>query len=66
MGLAILIIGLVVFLGAHVFVTRREARAALIARIGENPLQGGVRAGLARRPRADRLGLRAIPDRSHR
>ena len=37
MGLAILIIGLVVFLGAHVFVTQREARAALIARVGELP-----------------------------
>jgi uncharacterized membrane protein len=37
MGLAVLIIGLVVFLGAHVFVTRREARAALIGRIGELP-----------------------------
>jgi uncharacterized membrane protein len=37
MGLAVLIIGLVVFLGAHVFVTRREARAVLIARIGEIP-----------------------------
>ena len=37
MGLAVLILGLVVFLGAHVFVTRRDARAALIARIGEIP-----------------------------
>lgn len=37
MGLAVLIIGLVVFLGGHVFVTRRDARAALIARIGEVP-----------------------------
>jgi uncharacterized membrane protein len=37
MGLAILIIGLVVFIGSHVFVTRREARAALIARIGDTP-----------------------------
>jgi len=37
MGLAVLIIGLVVFIGAHVFVTRREARAALIARVGERP-----------------------------
>jgi uncharacterized membrane protein len=37
MGLAILIIGLAVFIGSHVFVTRREARAALIARIGELP-----------------------------
>jgi uncharacterized membrane protein len=40
MGLAILIIGLVVFLGAHVFVTRREERAALITRIGEGPYKG--------------------------
>lgn len=40
MGLAILIIGLVVFLGAHVFVTRREARARAIARLGEGPYKG--------------------------
>jgi uncharacterized membrane protein len=37
MGLTVLIIGLVVFIGGHVFVTRREARAALIARVGEVP-----------------------------
>jgi uncharacterized membrane protein len=37
MGLVVLIAGLVVFLGAHVFVTRRDARAALIARIGKWP-----------------------------
>jgi uncharacterized membrane protein len=37
MGLAVLIIGLAVFLGAHVFVTRRKTRAALIGRIGELP-----------------------------
>jgi|SRR5579871_688127 len=37
MGLAVLIIGLVVFIGSHVFVTRRDARAALIGRIGEVP-----------------------------
>lgn len=37
MGLAVLVIGLVVFIGTHVFVTRRKARAALIARIGEWP-----------------------------
>ena len=30
MGLAILIIGLVVLLGSHIFVTFRESRAALI------------------------------------
>jgi len=34
MGLGVLIIGLVVFLGSHVFVTRRDNRAAVIARIG--------------------------------
>ncbi len=37
MGLAVLIIGLVVFIGSHVFVTRRKARAALIAQVGETP-----------------------------
>jgi uncharacterized membrane protein len=37
MGLAVLIIGLAVFIGGHVFVTQRTARAALIARIGEAP-----------------------------
>lgn len=37
MGLAILIAGLAVFIGAHVFVTRRGERAALIARVGEGP-----------------------------
>jgi uncharacterized membrane protein len=40
MGLALLIVGLVVFIGAHVFVTRRDARAAVIARIGERPYKG--------------------------
>ncbi len=34
MGLGVLIIGLVVFLGSHLFVTRRNNRAAVIARIG--------------------------------
>ncbi len=37
MGLAVLIIGLGVFIAGHVFVTQRKARAALIARIGELP-----------------------------
>jgi uncharacterized membrane protein len=37
MGLAILILGLAVFIAPHVFVTQRDARAALIARIGEGP-----------------------------
>jgi uncharacterized membrane protein len=40
MGLALLVVGLVVFIGAHVFVTRRDARAAVIARIGEGPYKG--------------------------
>jgi uncharacterized membrane protein len=35
MGLLILIAGLVVFLGAHTFVTMREARAAAMARVGK-------------------------------
>ena len=35
MGLAILILGLAVFLSSHLFVTRRETRAAAIARLGK-------------------------------
>lgn len=37
MGLAVQILGLVLFLGAHVFVTMREQRGALIAAIGLGP-----------------------------
>jgi len=40
MGLAVEILGLVIFLGAHVFVTMRGERAALVARIGEWPYRG--------------------------
>jgi uncharacterized membrane protein len=40
MGLAVEILGLVLFLGAHVFVTMRERRAALISRIGFGPYRG--------------------------
>ena len=40
MGLAVEILGLVIFLGAHVFVTRRGERAALIARLGAWPYRG--------------------------
>jgi uncharacterized membrane protein len=40
MGLAIEILGLVVFLGAHVFVTMRGHRAALIERLGRGPYMG--------------------------
>ena len=34
MGLGVLIIGLIVFLGAHIFVTFRDKRAAAMARLG--------------------------------
>jgi len=37
MGLAVEILGLVIFLGAHVFVTRRDERAKLVAKVGEWP-----------------------------
>ena len=40
MGLAIMIVGLAVFLGAHVFTSMRERRAAVIARLGEGPYKG--------------------------
>ncbi len=35
-----LVVGLIVFIGAHVFVTMRAQRAAVIARIGEGPYKG--------------------------
>jgi uncharacterized membrane protein len=40
MGLAILVLGLALFLGAHVFVTLRAPRAALIKDIGEGRYKG--------------------------
>jgi uncharacterized membrane protein len=40
MGLATMILGLAVFVGAHVFITMRGERAALIARLGEWPYKG--------------------------
>jgi uncharacterized membrane protein len=40
MGLAVEILGLVIFLGAHVFVTMRDRRAALVGRIGLWPYRG--------------------------
>jgi uncharacterized membrane protein len=40
MGLAVEILGLILFLGAHVFVTMREGRGALISRLGEGPYRG--------------------------
>ncbi len=40
MGLALLVLGLLLFLGPHVFVTMRDHRAVLIKRIGEWPYKG--------------------------
>jgi uncharacterized membrane protein len=40
MGLAILVLGLVIFIGAHVFVSMRAQRAALVARLGLGPYKG--------------------------
>jgi uncharacterized membrane protein len=40
MGLIVEIIGLVVFLGAHVFVSMRDERAALISKLGMGPYRG--------------------------
>ena len=40
MGLAIMVLGLAVFLGAHAFVTMRLRRARLVARLGEGPYKG--------------------------
>lgn len=40
MGLTLEILGLVIFLGTHVFVTMRDHRAGLVARIGELPYRG--------------------------
>ncbi len=40
MGLALEILGLILFLGAHVFVTMRERRGALISSIGFGPYRG--------------------------
>jgi uncharacterized membrane protein len=37
MGLIVMIIGLALFIGGHAFVTRREARAAVVAGLGEWP-----------------------------
>jgi uncharacterized membrane protein len=40
MGIAVEILGLVIFLGAHVFVTMRDRRAALVEKLGEWPYRG--------------------------
>jgi uncharacterized membrane protein len=40
MGLATMILGLALFIGAHVFVTMREHRAVAVYRLGEWPYKG--------------------------
>jgi uncharacterized membrane protein len=40
MGLLLLVLGLLLFLGSHVFVAFRDQRAMLVARIGEGPYKG--------------------------
>jgi uncharacterized membrane protein len=40
MGFALLLVGLVVFIGGHVFVSLRNPRAVLVSRIGEGPYRG--------------------------
>jgi uncharacterized membrane protein len=42
MGLSIMILGLAIFIGAHVFITLRGQRAAAIAHIGEWPYKGVI------------------------
>ena len=37
MGLLVMIVGLILFVGAHVLTTRREARARLVKSMGEGP-----------------------------
>jgi len=40
MGLIVEILGLVIFLGAHVFVSMRDERAAIISKVGQGPYRG--------------------------
>jgi uncharacterized membrane protein len=40
MGLLVLVLGLILFLGAHVFVTMRPQRAAAVKQLGEGPYKG--------------------------
>jgi uncharacterized membrane protein len=40
MGLLVLVLGLILFLGVHLFTTLREQRAAVIKAVGEGPYKG--------------------------
>lgn len=42
MGLAVLVLGLVLFIGSHVFITMRDRRADAIARFGEGGYKGAI------------------------
>ena len=57
MGLAVMILGLVLFLGVHTLTTQRELRAQRHRRDGRGRLQDRLYAGVGRGPRAGDLGL---------
>ena len=58
--MAILILGLVIFLGLHsIRIVSESGREKAIARFGEGPWKGDLFARFGDRLRADRLGLRA-------
>ena len=58
--MAILILGLVIFLGLHsTRIVSEGGRAKAIARLGEGPWKGIYSRAFRDRLRADRLGIRA-------
>ena len=59
LGLGILILGLAIFLGAHIFVTFRDDREQMIARLGWAATARCLRLRVVRAG-ADRLGLCAV------
>ena len=61
MGLAVLILGLVVFLGVHVFTTLRDQRAELIERHRSGPTKGSIRSSSLIGFVSDHGRVRAIP-----
>ena len=60
MGLLVLILGLILFLGVHTLTTQRKLRAQVIAATGEGGYKIGYTLALVRRPGADHLGLCAL------
>ena len=57
MGLLVMILGLVLFLGVHTLTTQRELRARMIASTGEGGYKIGYALVSAAGPRADHLGF---------